>query len=96
MPVRLLAAVIGGMLLLGEPLRNALEAFGLLALVAIVVAYIRVNSQIDSRQQALATQGEGPAYDEDEGGDRGGEQRYLPVDTSSVRGFSDGEEPPPA
>lgn len=77
MPVRLFAAVIGGMLLLGEPLRNALEGLGLLSLVAIVLAFIRVNSQTESRQQGLATQA---VVD--------GDSDYLPVETSSVRGFS--------
>ena len=45
MPVRLVAATLGGYLLLGEPVRNALEGVGLVLLIMVVVAYIRFSDR---------------------------------------------------
>lgn len=80
MPVRLFAAVLGGMLLLGEPLRNTLEALGLLSLVAVVVTFIQVNSH--PVVQSEESDSVNDADDQDDYGE------YRRVNTDSVRGFT--------
>ena len=86
MPVRLFAAVLGGMLLLGEPLRNTLEALGLLSLVAVVVTFIQVNSHPVAQSEESDSVND--ADDQDDYGD------YRRVNTDSVRGFTTTAENP--
>jgi drug/metabolite transporter (DMT)-like permease len=82
MPVRLVAATVGGFVLLGEPVRNALEAFGLVLIIVIVVAYIRVSS--GSSPPAITMAG-GSSFSSSS-------SSYLPVSVDSVRGMSSFEE----
>ena len=90
MPVRLVAATIGGMLVLGEPVRSVFEGLGLVMLIIVMVTFIRASAPPSPPSDSVV-QGQGQQRDVRHK-EQQDDQTYMPVSNSSVRGMDIEEE----